>query len=117
MAEDFEHSGPGRQPRRRLSVLPLIAEPAGFLASLDVDHKVRTTFAYIDSGGPCSSQEAFLERQTLQTPALGIIPQVDSADSRFLTQQVSQQRLSAIHSIRQGLHDQHFIVPIDDQSR
>ncbi len=76
--------------RRRQPVLPLIAEPSGFLSLRNVDRKLGVPLVDLHRRRPLAAQEALRQRQAFQRPAFRIVAQIDRLHSRLLHQEVAQ---------------------------
>src|SRR4026208_307240 len=99
------------------SILSLIAKPTGFLPPFDIDKKASRSFLDLDRRSTAPSEKSSLHRQPPPRAALGIVAQIHPRGSRFLTKEIGQQIFPAVHTGRQCLHDQNFVVPIHDQAR
>ena len=63
------------------------------------------------------SEKSPLQRQPFQRATLGIVAQIHSRGSGFLTEEIGQQVFPSVHTGGQGLHDQDIVIPIHNQAR
>src|SRR6185503_3811567 len=116
MRKYLEHLPACREPFRRDSILSLIAEPTSFLPAFDIDEKLRGPLVDIDHRRATSSKKSFLRRQPFQHATLGIVPQIHSRRSGFLTQEIGQHVFPAVHTGGQSLHNQYVVITIHDKT-
>src|SRR5205807_1461161 len=79
------------KPCRRYSILSLIAEPTSFLPAFDIDEKLRGPLVDIDHRRAAPTKKSFLHPQPFQRATLGIVPQIHTRRSGFLTQEIGKQ--------------------------
>src|SRR6185503_14826843 len=117
MRKYLEYLPACREPCRRYSILSLIAEPTSFLPAVDIDEKFRGPLVDIDHRRASSSKKSFVHPQPFQRATLGIVPQIHTRRSGFLTQDIGKHVFPAVHARGQGLHDQYIVITIHDQTR
>ena len=85
MRKHLQHLRASREPCRDQSILSLIAKPTGFLPSFDIDEKSSQPLLDADRRRPTPSKKSPFHRQPLQGATLGIVAQIHSRGSGFMT--------------------------------
>src|SRR6266850_2052238 len=88
MSKHLQHFRAAREPCRHQSILSLITKPTGFLPSFDIDEKSSRPLLDADRRRATPSEKSPLHRQSFQRATLGVVAQIHSHGSGFLTQEI-----------------------------
>ena len=115
MAERVEHGGPPREARDTGAVLALVEEPAGLLATQQVDREAQAVLLHHRAGGVAGEQARF-PGEALEPAHRAVVARDDAARGGQRCQRLDDQRRGGLHSRGIRLQRDHIPVAVHDEA-
>ena len=97
-------------------VFPLVEIDAGFLAAGEIGVEDEVVHVHVDVGGRRAGEGAGAEGELFLGADGGVVTLPDAAGGEELFEELDDERLGAVHALREGLEDEGVVVEIDDEA-